>query len=153
MSLTYSEAKDQMRSVFYDAFDSAATTILGYKPDIRWAGVELPNSPDPAKFWCRHSIQTVDDGQATLSNNVTGPDKRRYNAAGLIFVQMFMPKSHPNADSLLTRLAELARNAHRRQNLPCSVWFYNARINDDLPIEQDNLRVNVVIEFEYDEIM
>jgi len=148
MTTTYSGAGDEIKSAFWQAWNSAeVSSLVGYIPDVRWPMVEEPAEPDPSKYWARLSVQTVFEEQTALAGSDT---KRRYTASGLVFVQIFCPKSRSNSGEIGGKLAEIARNSFRGKSTPNNVWFRNVRINELLP---ENLfyRFNVVAEFEYDE--
>lgn len=145
---TYVEAIDQMFSLFYDAWLSQTTSIVGYVPEVRWHGVEKPGTPDASKYWARVSQQTVTEEQTTIADS---NGKRRYTASGLLFVQIFCPKSEVTAMENGRNLAMIARNSIRGKTTSGKVWFRNARINE-LDPEESAYRFNVVAEYEYDEI-
>lgn len=149
MTTTYSGATDEICGAFWQAWNAAeVSSLIGYIPDVRWPLVEEPAQPDSSKFWVRVSIQTVFEEQTALAGNDL---KRRYTASGLVFVQLFCPKSVSNSGQNGRTLAEIARAAFRGKSTPNKVWFKNVRINELSP---ENLfhRFNVVAEFEYDEV-
>jgi len=147
----YPQAADEINAVAYQAIKTGAAAIVGYVPDVRFANIEKPGTPDGSKFWLRVSMQTVDEAQTTLANQVTGPDKKRFTANGLIFVQIFCPKSVSNSDQLGKQLAELVKNAYRGKSTSGCVWFSHTRIQEKPP-EAQFWNYNVVSEFEYDTI-
>lgn len=148
MTTTYVEAIDQMFSLFNSAWNAETTAIVGYVPEVRWPGVEEPGTPDASKYWARVSQQTVIEEQTTIGDS---NGKRRYTASGLIFVQIFCPKSEAAAMENGRNLAVIARNSFRGKTTSGKVWFRNARINELAP-EESAYRFNVVAEYEYDEI-
>lgn len=150
MTTTYAEAKDAMFGLFASAW-TAATAVVGYAPEVRWQGVEESAAPDMSKYWARVSKQTVVERQASLSNDVGIPGKKRYTTSGLIFAQVFAPRGDSRAQERGEALAVIARNAFRGHTAGDAVWFRNARINE-LPPEELALRFNVVAEYEYDEL-
>jgi hypothetical protein len=125
--------------------------VIGYVPEIRWPSNQQREIPDGAKFWARVSQQTLDEEQATLSNCMSLPGKRKYTVEGLIFVQIFGPRFEDESWTKCQKLAEIARNAYRGQTTASKIIFRNARIKELEP-EQLFERFNVVVEFEYDEI-
>jgi hypothetical protein len=147
MTTTYVEAIDQMFALFNTAFNAGAPSIVGYWPLIRWPGIGESATPDASKFWCRVSQQTVHEEQSTLRAD----NKRRYTADGLVFVQLFCPKSDIEAMEKGRLLAVLARDSFRGKTTSGKVWFRNARINE-LPPEESAYRFNIIAEYEYDEI-
>ncbi len=151
MTATFSEASDEINSQFWLAWKAGAAAIVGYLPEVRWQNDQETETPDGSKFWARVSQQIVLASQTTLANQVSGPDKKRYTASGLVFVQIFCPKSLTTSDQLGRQLAELAQNAYRGKSTSGCIWFRNVRINP-LPPEALFYRFNVVAEFEYDDI-
>lgn len=148
MTTTYEEAKDEIYSQFFAAWVAGSAAIVGYVPEVRWQNLEEATKPDQSKYWARVSTQSVDEPQANLGADAEG--KRRYTGLGLVFVQIFVPKTEGN-DYKGAKLAELARNAYRGKKTTGGVWFRNVRINNLEP-EELFYRFNVVAEYEYDEI-
>lgn len=151
MTTTYADAIDAMFAKFRTAWIAATAAIVAYVPEVRWPGVENPALPSTDVYWARVSQQTVIERQTTLSNDVGEPGKKRYTTSGLIFVQIFCPKSDSRAMERGRALAVVARNAFRGHTASGVVWFRNAHVNE-LPPEELALRFNVVAEYEYDEL-
>lgn len=148
MATDYVTAIDEMFSLFYEAWLAQSSDVVGYVPEVRWPGVEEPQTPDFSKYWLRVSQQTVIEEQTALAGS---DSKRRYTASGLIFVQLFCPKSEADAMENGRKLAVVARNSFRGKTTSGKVWFRNARINELTP-EESAYRFNVVAEYEYDEV-
>lgn len=151
MTLEYDAARDEMFALFLTAWNANTTALVGYVPEVRWQGKEDGTKPDRSKFWARVSIQSVLEQQATLSNCVVEQGKKKYESAGLVFVQLFGPKAVATAYDDLQKLAKVARNAYRGKTTPGNVWFRNVRINTLGP-EELFYRLNVVAEYEFDEL-
>lgn len=152
MTIEYNQAVDQINSKFWEVWNSSQTSsIVGYVPETRWWGIEEPTLPDGSKFWCRVSVQSANETQACFSSYDDTPNKKRYNCSGLVFVQIFCPKSNAKAAELGRSLAQIAKKAFRGKSTADGVWFRNVRINELAP---ENLfyRFNIIAEFEYDEI-
>lgn len=143
----YEDAIDEMFGIFKTAWEANSAAVASYIPEVRWPGVEEPTTPETSKFWVRVSQQTVDEEQSSLRN---GDFVQRYTADGVIFVQLFCPKSDAQSMTNGRKLAIIARNAFRGNATSGKVWFRNARINE-LPPEEKFYRFNVVAEYEYDE--
>lgn len=152
---TPSEAIDTMNQQFYNWIrNGEAFALLGYVPVIYW-GNERANKPDATKYFARVSHQTVLERQATLSVCEGIAGQKRYRTSGLTFVQIFAPTSDKEVQDKARKLATICRNAFRgalAHSGNDAVWFYNARINDNLAPENDLYRLNVVAEHEYDEL-
>jgi len=152
MTVAYDEGLDEIFALFSAAWLANTFAIVGYVPDVRWPDVEEPAKPPSDKFWARVSTTTLTEEQCTLCGCVEQPGLRRYEIAGLVFVQIFCPKQLATASELGKKLAMIARGAFRgKQTEPGRIWFRNTRINP-LPPEALFYRYNVVSEFEFDEI-
>lgn len=149
--IEFDQARDEINTLFLTAWNANAGAVVGYVPEIRWQGVQYRDLPDGSKFWVRVSKQTVFEEQTTLSTCEGKPGQKRYTASGLVFVQVFCPKSNTQAFTLGQTLAKIARNAFRGKTTPGKIWFRNVRINE-LDPEELYERFNVVTEFEYDEL-
>lgn len=148
---TFPIAVRQMNSQFNTAWLAQSAAIAGYVPEIRWDGFEVPTPPDGTKFWVLHSVQNVKELQTTLSNNVATPGAKRYTSLGLVIMQFYMPKNVANAKDTGRNLAMIAKNAYRGKNTTTGIWFRNTRIVD-LPTFEDWYRLNVISEYQYDEL-
>lgn len=145
--IDYSSAIDEIFTLFNEAWASGADEIIGYTPDILWPG--LANGvPDNSKFWVRISKQQVGSNQGTLSESVVQNGSKRFNSFGLIFVQIFAPKRN-DSPILADKLANFTQNIFRSKT--DNVTLRNSRIQE-LPLEDGAIRINVVVEFEFDEI-
>lgn len=151
MNLTYPQALDEMFTLFRTAWNANTTAIAGYIPETRWPDVEETTKPDKDKFWCRVSTQNFKEQQATLSDCVGVPGKKRFNTVGRIYVQLFCPKSLGNSKELGDKLAVVARDAFRGKQSPGGVWFRDTTISNLSP-EALFYRINVTSDFNFDEI-
>jgi hypothetical protein len=148
--ITYEEAVDEIFSLFNEKWIDpveGSEPIIGYVPSVQWDGVEVSATLDYAKYWARVSQQTVIEAQTTLRNGDCG---QRYTSEGLVFVQLFLPKSDAQAMEKGRKLAIVARDVYRGKSTSGKVWFRNARINE-LPPEEKWYRFNIIAEYEYDE--
>lgn len=152
MPVDYVDAQDEMLAMFVAAWNAGSAAIVGYIPEIRYGGVDNPTKPDSSKYFCRISIQTVDEQQSTLSSAVKAEPGRRYTTNGLIFVQVFAPLSDSLSDRNGKKLSELAKKAFRGKATAGKVWFLNGRVQDNLASEEQFARFNVVTEYQYDEL-
>jgi len=151
MTTTFTEARDEINSLFFAKWKAETAAIVGYVPEVLWHNVQSRDIPNSSKYWARVSQQAVLESQTTLSTCEGKPGQKRYTADGLVFVQIFAPKQLGNSAQFAGKLAEVARNAFRGKSTPGKVWFRNARIIDIEP-EDQFYRFNVVAEFQYDEL-
>lgn len=149
--IEFDAAVKEMEALFNTAWQANSGTAFGYVPEIEWEGKESASKVDRSKVWARFSTQNVFEEQATLSACVDEPFVRRYEGSGLIFVQLFLPKTVANALIKGRTLAKVARNAYRGKKSDGGITFHNVRINN-LPPEELFYRINVVAEYDYDEL-
>lgn len=151
MPTTYPVAVNDMFSLINSAWKTGSAAIAGYVPELRFQGIELQGAIPTDKYWARVSQQGVSEEQSSICNDVTAPGNRRYTADGLLYVQLFGPQSVVNSMEKLRLLAKLARNAYRGKVSQNDVSFYNVRI---VELESEGLffRINVIAEYQYDEI-
>ena len=149
--INYQNANSEIFALFHVAWQASAASVVGYMPEVRWQGVQEREIPDGSKYWARLSVQTISAKQATLSADCGKPGQKRFTAFGLVFVQLFCPKSDNQAFAKGQQLAEVARNTFRGKATASNIWFRNVRINELSP-EKLWERFNIIAEFEYDEI-
>ncbi|MGH8711236.1 MAG: hypothetical protein ACREVA_07960 [Burkholderiales bacterium] len=145
--VTYEQAIDEMFNDFYVSWLANSASIVSYVPNVRWPNID-EGSLDAGKFLARLSQQTVIEKQASLRGE---ENLQRYTTYGLIFVQIFCPRSDSTAMEKGRKLANLARNVFRGHSTQNNVWFKNARVQELEP-EQKFYRLNVIAEYEYDEV-
>lgn len=153
MTATPEQAEDETFALFKAAWDDGASAIVGYTPEVRYEGKEKTSVPAVSKYWVRISMQFVAEDQATLSDCVAVAGSKRFETSGLVFVQVFAPKTDSAEGYRKGRLlAKLARNAFRgKHTSPGNVWFRRCRINNVLP-DADFYKFNVVSDFQFQEI-
>lgn len=147
MSTTYEEAVDEIFTLINTAWLANTAAIVGYVPEMRWPGVEEPDKPDYSKHFARSSQQTVTEEQSTLKD---GEGSQRYTASGLVFIQIFCPKSEGKTMANGRKLAIVGRDSLRGKKTTGGVWFRKVRIRELEP-ETKWYRFNVIAEYEYDE--
>ena len=143
---SYASARNEIFAQ-YNLAKSGILALLTYQPIIVYQGVESATSMPTDKLWVRISQNTVLENQATLSNNDL---KRRYTSEGLIYIQLFVPKTTGEYTKAVNT-AVLIKNAYRGKQTSSCMWFRNVRIAE-LPPEDGWFRLNVVSEYQYDEI-
>ncbi len=146
--ITQSEARDEIFAIFKASWDASSAAVTGYIPKIEYQGAQPRNVPDTAKHWCRISIQTVSEKQASFARNA---GEKKFTAFGLVYVQIFSPRSENNGFEKGLFLGKIAKKSFRGKSTPGAVWFYNVRLNELTP-EDSFYRLNVVAEYEYDEV-
>lgn len=143
MPTTRTQARDDVAALIKAVTDTVSGFVTIYD-DTRQ---EIPKQDaDPLPSWARVLIRHVASPQVSLSN-VT--NKRIYETSGLVTVQLFTP-GHDGltaSDSLSTQLV----SAFRGVSTSNGVWFKNVR-SAEIGSSGPWFQVNVLAEFEYDEI-
>jgi hypothetical protein len=147
-AINYTLARDEIYAEAYNAVQNNASPF-GYVPEIRYKDDRLNTTPDASKVWMRFSMDTVIETQSGLSNDVTGPGKRRFCVDGLFFIQIFAPMSQSDTREKVNSFAQAIKDALRKHK--GDVILRNIRVNE-LPTENMQYRLNVVAQYEYDEI-
>ncbi|MES2180720.1 MAG: hypothetical protein V4493_01300 [Pseudomonadota bacterium] len=146
MIISYSNARDEIFKQFGTVL-SAVSTLLTYTPEIIYQGVETGAKMPTDKLWMRVSQQTITEEQAGPKADAV----RRYTSDGLVFVQLFIAKTKVENYAIGTQVAQLVKTAFRGKQTTGCIWFRNVRIQE-LPSEDAWYRLNVVSEYQYDEI-
>lgn len=144
----YKAAIDSIFALFMAYWNANSTDILDEAPAIYWQGIEEAAKPDSSKYWIRISQQTIEEVQKSFTAENS---RKRFQISGLVFVQLFCPKTDSQAFNNGRQLAVVARNAFRGNKTSAGVWFRNAVIKE-LSSEESYHRFNIVVEYQYDEM-
>lgn len=147
--VTHTEAKDEMRTVFYDQLTAEAAAIVGYVPEVRWCSKEYPTKPDIEKMYIEDEFAVAESPQKAFA--ICSGNKKLWQTQGLVTFKIYAPQHQSNAKERSELLAEKLRQAFRAPRLNSSVWFRNARIHDMYP-EKGYIRTYLTIEFSYTEV-
>jgi len=149
--MTYDEAGDALNALFFPTFKPFATTVLGYMPTIYWPFQTEPTSAPIDKAWLRVSRRSLPkqlDGFGEGNANKAA----RYSTIGLMYIQLFYPQSDKNAAKNLPKLAEFLQACFIGKHDPTNLlWCRDVTIKE-LDSEKTWFRVNVVVEFIYQDI-
>jgi hypothetical protein len=141
MSLTITQARDEMSTLFNDAWEASAYAAFPVMWDDVGEPVGAARSP-----WARFSVRHADGGQATLAS-IGGV--RRWRREGTIFVQLFAPANE--GLSRLDEMAIVAMRAFEGKTTAGGVWFRDVRLRE-VGVDGNWQQFNVLADFEYDEI-
>lgn len=146
---TYIEASDAMKACVYAAWKAATVATVGTEQKLFFqdrikAGTLEVGTPD--EYWARVVVQHVAGETAAIGG-------RKRTAYGLLWVQMFFPLAKVGAWRKGQQIAEPVKNALADTTTSGTVWFFRARINDNIPADATHHRLNVVADFQYDEIV
>lgn len=149
--IDYSSACDKMFSIANAALIAASENVVNIA-DIRWPGTERQQSPPDNVYWARVSEQVVVSGQTSLSNNVGFGGSKRYDTIGLLFIQLFCPKSDPAAVPNGRLLQTALVNAFRAPSGDSNLWFRN-QTPKPMTYNPTNYQFNVAVTYQYGEIV
>lgn len=126
-------------------------------PNQRIANIVYPGqvSPDVGSItgsWARVTVDTIDDGQDTIGTPDGIAGEKRYRAYGLLFVQIFVPPTDAYRVASLPYIGDAFKTAFRKYPHRNGLVFTRPRF-DPLPAEKSFERGNIVVSFEYNEIM
>jgi len=145
MTVAYPKQYAEMFTFVDDFNDREALNIFGYKPDILWPMVTSNKNQPVELAFMRVSVQTVIERQITLRK-----EHRRFETQGILFIQLFLPRSDAQSSAKGYTWSRAVRDEFRRANLPTDTIFRNARVNE-IPAEAKYYRLNVVVEYQFDE--
>lgn len=149
--MTYEEASEALNKMFWDTFKVEALAILGYVPTVYWPFVTEPTSAPIDKVWCRVSRKTNPKELAGFGEG-NANFAARYDTDGLYYVQMFYPQSDKSASSKFTKLAQIAESCFLGKHDPSNLLWVRSVETKELDSEKTWFRLNVIIEFTYQEI-
>lgn len=138
MTATYAQAVDDILGVFKTAWDT--TGWIALYTNVKG---DTPSGEDP---WARVNLQHTGGGQASLTG---GLGTTRWGREGFLTVQVFAPAGEGLSGA--HTLAKIISDAFEGTSTVNGVWFRNVRVNE-VGEDGDWYQVNVVIDFEYDEI-
>ena len=140
-----SEAKDIIFAHAATAWTNACTTAGIASPQVRFKD-DGQAEPSNGTYWARISTQVVDERQESLRNDSF---ERRFVTVGLVFVQIFVPRTSSGIIAKADVLAESVRNAFRDPRVDDNLEFTQATIDDNVQSEPAWLPVLVWARFWY----
>ncbi|MEE8518139.1 MAG: phage tail terminator-like protein [Dehalococcoidia bacterium] len=149
MSLTFSEARDQIQTLFNVPWLADTPAITGTAPPVEWDNLE-PLVPSAAP-WARANVAHEGGGQDSLSG---GLGTSRFLRTGTFTVSIYtvLGTGTVISDALAKVVMDTMEGNTTADGL---VWFRNIQLNEVGPDpDKDPLwyKVDVIAEFEYDEI-
>lgn len=147
---TYLEAIDDTFKLIDDEMIAVGPAIVGYVPDRFWQNVEKPELQDAERYWINSIFQLNIEGQDALSVGNSG--ERLYRSQGLVFIAVYGPKIDPEAILKVQNLAIALRDRFRLTARSANgVLYRNAQINT-LPPESEWIKLQIMLEFDYEEV-
>jgi len=145
---TYSAAIDSMYGTFKTAWDSGASPIIGYVPDVEY---DEPDAEDRApldRAFARLSVRNATEGLLAFGGDAN--NERLYATSGVLIVQVFVPKKDNGGVTKGRALAVLVRDAYRAIAASDDVWFKNATIFEQTPDSRWR-QFNINVEYDFTE--
>lgn len=142
------DAKNEIFGVVASQWATVLTPIVGTNNELRYFGVKYPTEVPVTKYWGRLSLQTVNEDQENLRNDV-----RRYRSYGVAMLLLFAPINDAQAATNLDKISDGLRNLFRHCTAADNVQFSRARVVDNIDPEAAWLRANVVAEYEYNQFV
>lgn len=148
MSLpSFDDARDEILGLFATKWNADTPAVTGTVPPVEWAGVDSGEPPPTNAPWARAIVRHGTSRQVTF-----GPvGSRRFTRRGMVTIQMFTPLSSGGGLSIAEKCAIIARDAFEGRGTASGIWFRNVAIREIGP-DGTQYQVNVVAEFEYDEL-
>lgn len=137
-SLTFEQARDEIMTVFKTAWDT--TTYPAVYEDTKAA---RPSSQTP---FARPILRHVTGSQASLTG---GLGTSRFQREGILTVQIYTPQGSGLTSGY--SLVKIVADAFEGTATPGGVWFRDVRLNE-IGADGDFFVINVLIDFEYDEV-
>lgn len=145
----YSTACDLMFSIALNAIEALTQATIA---ETRWPGVAEKTTPPENVYWIRVSEQVVLSSQSSLSVSVGAPGQRRYQTVGLLFLQLFCPKSDPAAVPNGRSMQQALVNAFRAPSGDANLWFRN-QTPKPMMFNPTSYQFNVAVTYTYGEIV
>lgn len=145
---THTAAVDEILGLFRVHWNAETPTLNGGTPvRVEWPGVDSGTPPSPDQAYARLRVRHTTSRQATF-----GPTgKRRFTRPGFVSVQVFAPIAGGAGLTFAESLAIIARNAFEGRGTDSGIWFRRSVI-EDIGESGTWHQMNVVVEFEYDEL-
>jgi hypothetical protein len=145
--MDYNTAYKTITDRVLSEWSTRSTQAVGKAVEMRFKGIEKKL---PEAMFARFTMKPVLERQSSHRGGTDAP--QRYRSSGLIFIQVFSPKSNGQiAEEQTRKLAQAAKAIFRGKTFDGCIEFRNVRIVD-LEDENQYLRKNMIAEYEYDEI-
>lgn len=138
MTLTFAQARDEILTLFKTAWD--ATGHEAFYEDVK---KQRDNTQDP---WAWVILRHATGGQTALNGNA---GERMFSRLGFVQVSVYTAIGGGLQDSY--DLAKVVADAYEGASTSGGVWFRNVRINE-IGRDGEFFIVNVIVDFEYDEV-
>lgn len=146
---TFSSARDEILGLFHAKWTADTPAINGSSViSVEWPRVDSKDPPSANEPYARISIRHT--GSSHRAFGKVG--ERKFTRRGLVTVQVFWPISDGGGLSFAENAAIIARDAYEGVGTDSGIWFRNVYIREIGPTKAW-YQINVVAEFEYDELI
>lgn len=143
--MTYATARDAIYGVFYNVWNTDSASVFGYKPDVRYMGVEQKTKPDVTKAWI-HVERFIEN---TRQSGFRRSQRRRFTTIGTLVIDIYVPRSASQAMDKAENFGDQIRRAYERERSD-GVWYRNVTASPGAQTDTFVL-VRVMADFEYTE--
>lgn len=143
MTTSYNSAYDSITTELQTYWAANAGAVVTPVPKVLYYAVETDDIPKT--YFVRFVMAPTGDKQSSFRQT----DGKRFVGTGLIYLQVFSPRSNRDAYEKMRQLSALLQKRFRSA-IDC-ISFINVRIVD-APPEDNFWRQNVIAEYRYDEI-
>jgi hypothetical protein len=148
----YSEAIDDIFTRCKFAWETSCADILSYSAELRYQGVEADQFPDTTAVWGRASIRTVSQTRANVGQ-LNDSGAARYRTRGLVMIECFGSKLASGSFDSIRSLASSLRMFFLEYSSPNRVIMRNPKIDEFYYMDLQWYRIQMICEFEFDEIL
>lgn len=142
--MDFSQARDEICSLFYTAWQADTAAIAGYVPEVRWSHVTVRDPPPTTAVWARVTVTMGATSEAI------GPSPKMYTRMGVVAVQIFADRLDQGL-TVAEQLAKVARAAFEGKSTAGGAWFRNVQLADN-GVDAPWVSLTVTAELEYEEI-
>lgn len=145
---TFDSARDEVLGLFHTKWIADTPAINGGSAiPVHYQGTDEGDPPAANHAYARITIRHTTSRAAAFGQDGI----RRHTRPGLVTVQVFSPLIVQAGLSFAENAAIIARDAFEGVGTASGIWFRNARIQEIGPTAAW-FQVNVIAEFEYDEV-
>lgn len=150
MTLSQQAARQEILAHIASAWAAGSAAIVGYVPEIRYQGVELPGLPGTDNYWMRASTNNVTTEQSGHAIDEPGVSEVIYTTFGFVTLQIFAPMKTADSYAKGELLSGLGQRMFMASETAGGIWFRNPRIRQ---LDNDGTwyRWNVIADYQFDQ--
>lgn len=152
MSCSYTDAVDEIWTMFNTRWLAKTTALVGYVPEVYYQGMEKAAKPLTNKYYVTAKILPAGEKTITFRNNLDGLQNQRYNNYGVLKFVIFAPLSDSQNALRARQLGIVIRDSYSGKESPSGVSFFNVVIKEDLPPTESFNKISVYSDYNYDDV-